>query len=120
MKGRWFAIILLVGLLLALVWNVRERFGPTPQIQAPPSGENSIYGDDVLNVLLSFLDTRPQLKNNFMGITGENQAKMLVSTEATRFYRSVYVPATTPITMQNVATFLQSIPGEQQGIGTKA
>ena len=55
MKGRWFAIILLVGLLLALMWNVRERFGPTPQIQAPPSGANSFYGDDVLNVLLSFI-----------------------------------------------------------------
>jgi hypothetical protein len=45
MKGRWFAIILLIGLLLLLLWNVRERFEtPTPSCPSGfTTGQNICY-----------------------------------------------------------------------------
>jgi uncharacterized membrane protein YgcG len=102
MKGRWFVIILLIGLLLLLLWNVRERFGPTPQIRAP--NPNVPYGDDVLESLMSFFNTRPQLKGILINLFGESDLKFKVRDTATRFYNEVYVPATSPITMQNVVS----------------
>jgi hypothetical protein len=104
MKGRWFAIILLVGLLLALVWNVRERFGPTATIEEPQfiaEYGRRFYSASVQTKMFNLLDTTGQQR--LTQITGsERKAKEIFGYLGSLFYDQVYAPATTPITEQQL------------------
>jgi hypothetical protein len=104
MKGRWFAIILLIGLLLALLWNVRERFGPSAAIEEPQfmaQYGQRFYNPTVQTKLFNLLDTTG--KQRLIQIIGaEQNAKEMLGYLGTKFYDEVYAPANTPITEQQL------------------
>jgi hypothetical protein len=104
MKGRWFAIILLIGLLLALLWNVRERFGPSAAIEEPQFMAQygmRFYNPTVQTKLFNLLDSAG--KQRLIQIIGaEQNAKEMLGYLGTKFYDEVYAPANTPITDQQL------------------
>jgi hypothetical protein len=95
---------LLVGLLLALLWNVRERFGPTATIEEPQfmvEYGRRFYSASVQTKLFNLLDTTGQQRLTQI-IGSEQKAKEMLAYIGTLFYDQVYAPANTPITAQTI------------------
>lgn len=111
MKGRWFAIILLIGLLLLLLWNVRERFGPN-DVQEPtePSSDPVIkknYSPSQVDQMYDMLS--PQEKNDWMSqiVSGRNP-KDLIKKATSAFYWKMFINRpNTPVTMTEIDGFIQ-------------
>lgn len=104
MKGRWLWIALCITLVIALLWNVRERFGPTAAIEEPQFMAQygmRFYNPTVQTKLFNLLDTTG--KQRLIQIIGaEQNAKEMLGYLGTKFYDEVYAPANTPITEQQL------------------
>jgi len=104
MKGRWLWIALCITLVIAILWNVRERFGPTAAIEEPQFMAQygmRFYNPTVQTKLFNLLDTTG--KQRLIQIIGaEQNAKEMLGYLGTKFYDEVYAPANTPITEQQL------------------
>ena len=104
MKGRWLWIALCITLVIALLWNVRERFGPTAAIEEPQfmaEYGQRFYSPTVQTKLFNLLDSAG--KQRLIQIIGaEQNAKGMLGYLGTKFYDEVYAPASTPITLQQL------------------
>jgi len=104
MKGRWLWIALCITLVIALLWNVRERFGPSAAIEEPQFMAQygmRFYNPTVQTKLFNLLDSAG--KQRLIQIIGaEQNAKEMLGYLGTKFYDEVYAPANTPITDQQL------------------
>ena len=104
MKGRWLWIALCITLVIALLWNVRERFGPTAAIEEPQfmaQYGQRFYNPTVQTKLFNLLDSAGQ-QRLIQIIGAEQNAKGMLGYLGTKFYDEVYAPANTPITLQQL------------------
>ena len=104
MKGRWLWIALCITLVIALLWNVRERFGPTAAIEEPQfmaEYGQRFYSPTVQTKLFNLLDSAGQ-QRLIQIIGAEQNAKGMLGYLGTKFYDEVYAPANTPITEQQL------------------
>jgi hypothetical protein len=113
---KWTLILLPLGVGVALfLWSIRENFQDTATIKGPPYG-NSDY--PIIVNLMSYglvknLQDKYVAENSGQGrpdrLTLDGQRKIvdgLISGLMGDFHRTVYKPATTPLTEANVDTFL--------------
>lgn len=142
-------ILLAIAGVLLLWGLVRERFEPTQSIKAPPYGK-----DEKIRLFGMVRQTDPNPPYSFLGYQDilMNKAKQLLPNETDQeklkeaaggivapvveaFFTQVFRPATTPITVENVDTFLASRSSDikmiekdilvtyfvgQSGVGTSA
>jgi hypothetical protein len=115
-KWTWILLTLSVGMALFL-WSVRENFQDTATLKGPPYGDS----DYPLIVNLMSYGLVKKLQDKYVTDnpgqgkpdrgTLEGQRKLvdgLISGFMGDFHRTVYKPATTPLTEANVDTFLNA------------
>jgi hypothetical protein len=115
-KWTWILLALSVGIILFL-WSVRENFQDTATLKGPPYGESDY--PTIVNLMSDALVTK--LQDKFV-VENPNQNRPDKTTLAGQrqlvdgtiselmgdFHRTVYTPATTPLTEANVDTFLNA------------
>ena len=113
-KWTWILLALSVGVILFL-WSIRENFQDTASLRGPPYGDSDY--PTIVNLMSTELVTKLQDKyaaeNSGQGkpdkSTLEGQRKIvdgMISSLMGDFHRTVYKPATVPLTEANVDTFL--------------
>jgi hypothetical protein len=115
-KWTWILLALSVGILLFL-WSVRENFQDTASLRGPPYGDSdyptivNLMSDALVTKLQDkFIVENPsQNKPDKSTLAGQRQlVDGTISNLMGDFHRTVYKPATTPLTEANVDTFLNA------------
>jgi len=112
---KWTLILLSLVVVLLFLWTAREGFEPNADIKGPPYGDSDYA--KIVNLmpatLVRALETaNSAVKPHSSASASEKlayQKKLVdgkISNVMSRFFSSVYKPATVPLTEANVNTFL--------------
>ncbi len=129
MKKVWAWVLpIVIGLLL--LWTVvRERFVATPSIKAPsadmyalpydPTETDRIWGmispANRAAMVAYFRENPNNISPGFRDQPVEDFVKLMVASQVAYFYQTVYAPATTPITTDQVTKFVQDYTSQIVG-----
>jgi hypothetical protein len=115
-KWTWILLALSVGMIL-FVWSIRENFQDTASLRGPPYGDSdyptivNLMSDALVTKLQDkfVLENPSQNKPDKTTLAGQRQlVDGTISNLMGEFHRTVYKPATTPLTDANVDTFLNA------------
>ena len=115
-KWTWILLALSVGMIL-FVWSIRENFQDTASLRGPPYGDSdyptivNLMSDALVTKLQDkfVLENPSQNKPDKSTLAGQRQlVDGTISNLMGEFHRTVYKPATTPLTDANVDTFLNA------------
>ena len=115
-KWTWILLALSVGMIL-FVWSIRENFQDTASLRGPPYGDSdyptivNLMSDALVTKLQDkfVLENPSQNKPDKSTLAGQRQlVDGTISNLMGEFHRTVYKPATTPLTDAKVDTFLNA------------